>query len=412
MIVIVCPQLWGVHGIARYVQSLLQAWPNPGPAVRVLCERPAHPPEAHGPWPAAIEWVFPPGPARAAPAAPPTRWLRGGLLRWSWWARSQIRRWHDAAQVEVVMLHTPPLIPAWWLLCAPGHLPAELPTVLTVHTTDTGMCGQALGPQAEPLFAQPYGSWSLTVRQGLERRIFAAASKVITLTPLGAAEVARYGRTEGVQVIPNGAQLAQFHPLDLAQALSAQHRRRGSSQGPFDVLIAGRLEPRKGSRALLPACRALVASRPTLRIALAGTGEELPALRGLLQALSPGIEVLGAVPMSQMPALYRRARVALSTSYYEGLPGTCLEAMASGVPPVVWDLPFYDGLVDHERTGLRVPVNDFVAMARAVGRLLDDRSLAHRLGRAAAERVRTRHDWHRLAPQIVDLALSARSVSA
>ena len=401
MIVIVCPQLWGVHGIARYVQSLLQAWPGTGPAVRVLCERPAQPPWLDGVWPEAIEWVSAPLSAH-----------RGGLLRWSWWARNQIRRWQREQPLQAVMLHTPPLIPAWSLLCAPGHLADDVPTVLTVHTTDTGMCGQALGPDTAPLFARPYGVLSLALRQVMERRIFAAATRVIALTPLGAAEVARYGRTEGVQVIPNGAQLAQFHPLDLAQALSSQHRRSGSSQGPIDVLMAGRLEPRKGSHALVPACQALVAQRPSLRMSVAGTGEELPRLRTQLAALSPWIEVLGSVPMEQMPALYRRARVALSTSYYEGLPGTCLEAMASGVPPVVWDLPFYDGLVDHERTGLRVPVNDFAALAQAVIRLLDDRALAHRLGHAAAERVRTRHDWHRLAPQIVDLAVSARRVSA
>lgn len=222
-------------------------------------------------------------------------------------------------------------------------------------------------------------------------------------------ELAHYGRTEGVRVIPNGADLQRFHPLDFEAAMRTQ----SGQLSRIDVLFAGRLEPRKGSLSLVHACQALLAKRPDLHIVIAGPGPDEALVRSSLKGVGSAVEVLGTVRMADMPALYRRSRVLVSTSYYEGLPGTCLEGMACGVPPVVWRLPFYEGLVDDGVTGRTVPVDDMTQLAQAVFGLLDEPRQAQRMGQAAAERVLSRHDWSRLSQDILKVCQEAdRTVTA
>jgi glycosyltransferase involved in cell wall biosynthesis len=125
--------------------------------------------------------------------------------------------------------------------------------------------------------------------------------------------------------------------------------------------------------------------------------------QGLAEFSGPGgaIRLEGRVPLSEMPMFYRRSRVYASTSYYEGLPGTCLEAMATGLPAVVWDLPFYGGLVVEGCTGSLAATNDLDAFTQRVLALTDRPSHAAALGRSAAQLVRRRHDWQRLAQQVI-----------
>ena len=88
-------------------------------------------------------------------------------------------------------------------------------------------------------------------------------------------------------------------------------------------------------------------------------------------------------------------------SLNEGISNTILEAMATGLPAVVWDLPFYGGLVVEGCTGSLAATNDLDAFTQRVLALTDRPSHAAALGRSAAQLVRRRHDWQRLAQQVI-----------
>jgi len=66
-------------------------------------------------------------------------------------------------------------------------------------------------------------------------------------------------------------------------------------------------------------------------------------------------------------------------SYREGLPRGLIEAAAVGRAIVTTDAPGCREVVRHEENGLLVPVGDSEAVAAAIGRLLDDPALRHRL---------------------------------
>ncbi|WP_279477970.1 glycosyltransferase family 4 protein [Aureimonas sp. SK2] len=72
----------------------------------------------------------------------------------------------------------------------------------------------------------------------------------------------------------------------------------------------------------------------------------------------------------------------------EGLPRTLLESAACGRPSLTTDVPGCRSFVRDGVDGFVVPVDDAAALADAIGRLAADRSLAERMGAAAAARVR------------------------
>ena len=75
----------------------------------------------------------------------------------------------------------------------------------------------------------------------------------------------------------------------------------------------------------------------------------------------------------------------------DSLPNTIMEGMSLAKPAVVTSVGGIPSMVEHERTGLVVPPGDPVALATALERLLGDRHLAAKLGRAAFRRYLERY---------------------
>jgi glycosyltransferase involved in cell wall biosynthesis len=77
--------------------------------------------------------------------------------------------------------------------------------------------------------------------------------------------------------------------------------------------------------------------------------------------------------------------------------------MAAGVPIIATDVPACREVLDCGRCGLLVPLGDFVALADAIRRLLDDEALRKKLVDAASERVRMHYDVKRMAAGYAEL---------
>ena len=98
------------------------------------------------------------------------------------------------------------------------------------------------------------------------------------------------------------------------------------------------------------------------------------------------VRFAGRVPAAELDRLYRHALCVVAPAHHEDYGLTAIEAMAYGKPVIVCSDG--GGLADFVEDG----VNGFVvepepaAIAAAVQRLVDDRGLAERLGRAARER--------------------------
>ena len=133
-------------------------------------------------------------------------------------------------------------------------------------------------------------------------------------------------------------------------------------------------------------------THPEARLIIAGDGTERASLMRLTRELRLGnAEFVGRVVPDRMPALYRAADVYLNAPDIDNMPGSILEAFASGLPVVTTDAGGIPYIVRHGETGLIVPRGDHAGMAAAALRLLVDPSLAERLITSAFEECRRRY---------------------
>jgi glycosyltransferase involved in cell wall biosynthesis len=95
----------------------------------------------------------------------------------------------------------------------------------------------------------------------------------------------------------------------------------------------------------------------------------------------PGITWLGHI--DDITTLWRKCHFAVLPSHREGLPGSLLEAAASGRPMIATDVPGCREIVIENKTGLLVPIEDPTALAQAILKLATSPELRARYGKAA-----------------------------
>ncbi len=363
MIAIVYPQFYGVGGIARYLDSFLSNLPIDHPTIYLITGD-EHRMDRQYP---GVEIIHVPFSSS-----------RLNLFLWGWRVRRLLTQLHDEKKVSLVNFHFPPLIPG--LL-----LPRHIPMVLTAHTTYLGMSGQFY---PERHFTSQWNGLSLAIKYWMEHRIIARAHTVISLTEQGRQEILAYGYSGPIVVIPNGVDVSLF-TLD------------EGVKKDVDVLFCGRIEFRKGSRGMVELCRRLITIRPEIRICIVGYGDDDCWVRSQLAGYGKNVQMAGKVPFAEMVEFYNRSRIYVSTSYYEGLPGTCLEAMSMCLPAVGWNFSFYHGLIVNNKTGLLAAPNDFEGIVSQVHFLLENPTVAEEMGHNARSLLESDYDWKGLARKVL-----------
>jgi len=153
----------------------------------------------------------------------------------------------------------------------------------------------------------------------------------------------------------------------------------------FTLATAGRLTRQK---ALGDAFEA-VARVDGVSLVVAGDGPERQALERRAAALGVTSRVRFSGPLSrdQVLTLYRASDAALSTSAWENLPHSLVEALAVGTPVVATAVGGVPEVVHDGENGLLVPAGDVEAIAGAIGRLSGDEGLRATLAARAAPSV-------------------------
>lgn len=147
------------------------------------------------------------------------------------------------------------------------------------------------------------------------------------------------------------------------------------------VLSAGRLAPQKGFDVLLNAIGVLRPMWPDgWKVRIIGEGPEREALEAQIeeQQLEEIVKLEGV--QKNAGTWYRRARVYVLSSRYEGFPRALLEGLHNGCAIVATDCPSGPReIVTHNRTGLLVPAEDPTALAEALQRIITNNGLRRRL---------------------------------
>jgi glycosyltransferase involved in cell wall biosynthesis len=162
------------------------------------------------------------------------------------------------------------------------------------------------------------------------------------------------------------------------------------------LLYVGTIEPRKNLVRLVRAYKRVAAHGVPHSLVLAGPrgwGDE--ELLGEIALAGPGTVVMtGALPPTDLDAVYRQAAAFVYPALYEGFGLPVLEALARGVPTIcstTSSLPEVAG-----ESALGVDPESVESIAGAIERVLEDPALAQRLGKAGLERAR-QFSWEETA---------------
>jgi glycosyltransferase involved in cell wall biosynthesis len=307
----------------------------------------------------------------------------------AWAARRDLRRILDAWRPDVLHAHYA-RSPAWH-----AWLSGFRPYVVTAWGSDVLLAGRAgrIGRLATRLALRD----AALVTAGTGR--------------LAAAAVAMGARTDRLREAQFGIDTERFRPGPEAPELRAE-----LGLGPARVVVSSRiLAPLYRHDVVVEALAELPADVVVVSTSMRADAAERARLESLAaeRRVDERWRILPAMDAARMAELYRLADVVVSVPESDAMPQSVMEAMASGTPAVVSDLPDVHDWLGDLTPQLIVPVGDAPATAEALRAALaltpDARhALGERLRNRIVERADARRSMDRVEALYRQLAAGRR----
>lgn len=204
---------------------------------------------------------------------------------------------------------------------------------------------------------------------------------VVFSTPTQQRAFLQHGLAVPSTAISNGLDTGRYYPGDgqveeVVNTYNLPARPR--------ILFVGRLMKDKKIHLLVKAMVSVCAEQEA-HLLIIGRGDERDNIATLACKLGVerNVHLLGYVPESDLPDIYRSVDLFVIASVAEVQSIPVLQAVASGLPVVAADAGALPELVRPDHNGLLVPPNDPHALSEAMLRILSDPAYAARLGRAS-----------------------------
>lgn len=218
-----------------------------------------------------------------------------------------------------------------------------------------------------------------------------------------------------VHVQMNCLDTALFRPAENLEEKLDCRRRFDLTEDARVCLFVGSLIRRKGVDLLLDAFIAAHQHDPNLFLWLVGPKDrqENPTLdedfvRGLQEKVSKlgldeSVRFDGIVnDRTLLAEAYRAADLFVFPSRKEGLPNVVLEAMASGLPVIVSELPGLKQVVLSGQNGIMINIESEGSFAGAMGELCQNPALAEKLAQHAQQYILAHHSFAAWQGQLAD----------
>jgi glycosyltransferase involved in cell wall biosynthesis len=312
------------------------------------------------------------------------------LALWRHRSEYDVIHTHDARTVYLaaVLIH--------WLTRKP--LVAKVPTLGDLSRAEFSRTRRSTYSEIVRRLLMPRFVWNFLLRR---------ASAWIAISDDIADELEDCGLEELTWRIPNAVDAKRFRPATAAEKTGLRRR----LHLPLDktILIShGRISSQKRLDVLIHAVARLLDEFPNLILVLPGDfhredmGIEL-LLRDEIHAF--GLDNVVLLPgRTERPEDYLRAADAYAlSSAFEGMPNALLEALACGLPSVSTAVSGATDILGGGNSGLLVPVDDAVALAAALKRVLGDAPFAAKLAAHGVKLVRERYSWEQVTRRYLRL---------
>ncbi len=165
-------------------------------------------------------------------------------------------------------------------------------------------------------------------------------------------------------------------------------------------------DPLYGTDVLLDGFLRARSANPSLRLLLLGNGSQDQSIRSFVQAhdLNDAVSLLGPQPAEELPMWFRAADAYVSCAKSDGTSISLLEAMATGLPVVVTDIPSNREWVAEPENGWLAPAESAEGVA---DRMLQVANLTPQERKKVSERnqrvVAERADWDKNFPRLLEM---------
>lgn len=241
----------------------------------------------------------------------------------------------------------------------------------------------------------------------LEMETAKNATLVVTISKYSLGKIKQfYGVDESkIRIAPNGVDPDKFKP---AADSAAAKRLFGLGSEPC-VLFVGSLIPRKGLNFLVKAAEKIVKERRDCKFLIVGEGPLKSQLtRDLALAnLTGNFKFLGNLEENTLPLIYQCADVFVLPSIQEGQGIVLLEAQASEVPVVAFNLGGVNEAVRNGESALLAERGSAGDLADSTLRLVSDEALRKKMGAAGRKLVLDGYTWDLCAKRTLDAYFEA-----
>lgn len=180
---------------------------------------------------------------------------------------------------------------------------------------------------------------------------------------------------------------------------------------PHSLICTRKHEPIYDNATIIDALALLAAEGRDFRCTFAGRGYQMDEhrLHAERAGLADRVCFLGDQPAEAIPSLLAASDIYISASLSDGTSSALLEAMGTGLVPVVSRIAANTAWLEHGRTGLLFEPRNPGELAACLARALDDAELRQQAYHMNPPRVRDEGDLHRNMNRFAELLQRAAS---
>lgn len=197
---------------------------------------------------------------------------------------------------------------------------------------------------------------------------------------------------EHTMVFPWGIDLDHFHPKKEERRKTADKNRKS-----ITLFCSRTWESIYGVDVLAQAFVKVAKENPNVNLILLGGGSQGASIRRILMngGVMERVHFGGQVGQRDLPRWYHMADIYISPSHVDGSSVTLLEALASGLPCLVSDIPGNKEWIEDGVNGWLFRDGDVDDLAEKISYVIKNRKSFKKIGEAARKTAEMKADWRK-----------------